>query len=83
VKSRQKTLIEIIQNATSITDDDKAKAIAGITRIAKTGEAAWPDIKERGYLKDLDAAFVWSQTEEGHDFWESINSALLAERDKE
>jgi hypothetical protein len=77
VISRKNALIEPINN-TDLCKADKAKAIAGVTRISVTKEAGWPEARNRDCLREIDAAFVWSYTQEGCEFWYSIYRAFEA-----
>ena len=62
------SLEERIRHA-DIPVETRRKALEGIKRIKRTGEAHLSNDTHLG------GAFAWSVTEEGHDFWSAINKA--------
>lgn len=66
---RYETTIAKIKSSPHITDADKAKAEKAIRKMAEAGNTF-------NLSSDLEKMFVFSRTEEGHDFWRSIEHKL-------
>ena len=71
LKERKKVLIAEIEKK-EIRPETKEKAIKAIESFAE-------HIFDGSGGSSLSDAFVWSNTPQGHDFWDKIDSAIIKE----
>jgi|LakMenEpi03Aug12_release.lakeMendotaPanAssembly.Ray.scaffolds.fasta_scaffold224103_4 hypothetical protein len=76
----KKTIGQWINEAISLTPEEKEKAKAYATKwVLPNGSQVSPlDIESSSFQSAIGGAFVFSETDEGHDYWWNI--ALLEEK---
>jgi hypothetical protein len=80
LKQMAKTIGKWIEEAISLTPEEKAKAIAYATKyVLPNGSQTSPlDVEASSFHDAIGGAFVFYETDEGHDYWWNI--ALLEEK---